>query len=120
MGVYDLQEQEQIDDLKAWWDRYGGTVTAGLVLGVLVIGGVQGWRWWTGKRAEDASVLYSAINDAVRTKDAAKAKDAIAQLTDRYAGTGYAPRGELLFANPAMRGLLPEATPGAAPLRPTP
>ena len=55
-------------------------------------------RWWAGKRAEDASVLYSAISDAVRAKDAAKAKDAAGQLTDRYAGTGYAPRGALLFA----------------------
>jgi len=98
MAVYDLQEQDQIDDLKAWWDRYGGTVAVGLVLGALVIGGIQGWRWWNGKRAEDASVLYSAVNDAARTKDAAKAKDAVAQITDRHAGTGYAPRASLLLA----------------------
>jgi predicted negative regulator of RcsB-dependent stress response len=98
MAVYDLEEQDQIDDLKAWWNRYGGTIAVGLVLGAIVVGGIQGWRWWNGKRAEDASVLYSAVNEATRTKDAAKARDAIAQLTDRYAGTGYAPRAELLFA----------------------
>ncbi|HKP66291.1 MAG TPA: tetratricopeptide repeat protein [Casimicrobiaceae bacterium] len=98
MAVYDLEEQDQIDELKAWWDRYGGAVTVGLVLAVLVIGGVQGWRWWNGKRAEDASVLYSAVSDASRAKDPAKAKDAIAQITDKYAGTGYAPRAALLYA----------------------
>jgi predicted negative regulator of RcsB-dependent stress response len=98
MAVYDLEEQDQIDDLKAWWNRYGGTIAVGLVLGAIVVGGIQGWRWWNGKRAEDASVLYSAVNEATRTKDAPKARDAIAQLTDRYAGTGYAPRAELLFA----------------------
>ena len=98
MAVYDLEEQDQIDELKAWWERYGGAVTVGLVLAVLVIGGVQGWRWWNGKRAEDASVLYSAVSDASRAKDPAKAKDAIAQITDKYAGTGYAPRAALLYA----------------------
>ncbi len=98
MAVYDLEEQDQIDDLKAWWDRYGGTVAAGVLLAALLIGGVQGWRWWTAKRAENASVLYSAVSEAARTKDAAKAKDAVAQITDRYAGTGYAPRAALLYA----------------------
>src|SRR6478752_5086073 len=98
MAVYDLDEQDQIDELKAWWARYGGAITVGLVLAVLVIGSVQGWRWWSGKRAEDASVLYSAVSEAARAKDSAKAKDAVSQITDRYAGTGYAPRAALLYA----------------------
>jgi len=98
MAVYDLQEQEQIDDLKAWWARYGGTVTVALVLGALVVAGIQGWRWYTAKRAEDASVLYIAVSDAARAKDAAKAKDAVSQITDRYAGTAYAPRAALMYA----------------------
>jgi predicted negative regulator of RcsB-dependent stress response len=98
MALFDLDEQDQIDDLKAWWRRYGGTVTVALVLGLLVVAGIQGWRWYVGHRAENASVLYSAVSEAVRTKDTAKAKDAIAQLTDRYAGTGYAPRAGLLYA----------------------
>ena len=98
MAAYDLEEQEHIDDLKAWWERYGGTVTVALVLGLLVAGGIQGWRWYQGHRAEHASVLYSAVSEAARTKDAAKAKDAIAQLAERYASTAYAPRAELLYA----------------------
>ena len=98
MAVYDLEEQDQIDDLKAWWERYGGTVTVALVLGLLVVAGIQGWRWYAGHRAESASVLYSAVSEAVRTKETAKAKDAIAELTSRYASTGYAPRAELLYA----------------------
>jgi len=31
MGVYDLQEQEQIDDLRAWWKRYGNTISSVVV-----------------------------------------------------------------------------------------
>jgi len=98
MAAYDPEEREQIDELKAWWERYGSAITAGLILGLLVIAGVQGWRWWNGKRAEDASVLYTAVSDAVRAKDAAKAKDAALSITDRYGSTAYAPRAALLYA----------------------
>jgi predicted negative regulator of RcsB-dependent stress response len=98
MAVYDLEEQDQIDELKARRTRYGSAVTVALVLGCLLIAGVQGWRYYTGKRAESASVLYGAVSEALRTKDAAKAKDAIAELTQSYASTGYAPRAELLYA----------------------
>jgi len=98
MAVYDLEEQEQLDDLKAWWKRWGNLVS-GIVIAVCVaIVGVQGWRWWKHSQAEQASVLYGAVVAASRSNDAAKAKDAQAQLADRFAGTGYAPRGAMLLA----------------------
>jgi len=98
MAVYDLQEQDQLEDLKAWWKQWGNYVTT-VVLAVCVgIVGVQGWRWWQHSQAEQASVLYSAISTAARANDAAKAKDAMAELAAKYAGTGYAPRGGLIVA----------------------
>src|SRR2546429_6558233 len=98
MAAYDLEEQEKIDDLKAWWQQYGSTITVGIVLACIVIGSVQGWRWWAGRRSADASVLYQAVSDGVRKSDPAKVKDAMAQLTDKFAGTAYAPRAALLYA----------------------
>ena len=77
MAAYDLEEQEKIDDLKAWWEQYGNTITVGIVLACIVIGSVQGWRWWAGRRAADASVLYQAVSDGVRKNDPAKVKDAL-------------------------------------------
>ena len=98
MAAYDLQEQEQIDDLKAWWDRWGGTVSTGVVIAALAIAAVQGWRWYSGKRAEEAGAMYQAASEAIRKNDAARARDAITQLEDRFSGTGYAPRAALLYA----------------------
>lgn len=98
MAVYDLEEQEQLDDLKAWWKRWGNLVS-GIVIAVCVaIVGVQGWRWWKHSQAEQASVLYGAVVAGSRANDVAKAKDAQAQLADRFSGTGYAPRGAMLLA----------------------
>jgi len=98
MAVYDLEEQDKLEDLKAWWKQWGNTI-AGAVIAVCVgVIGVQGWRWWSQEQAERASVLYSAVSAAARAIDVAKAKDAMTQLADKYGGTGYAPRAALIVA----------------------
>jgi predicted negative regulator of RcsB-dependent stress response len=104
MAVYDLEEQEKLDDLKAWWDQYGKYVSAGLVVVALVMVGVQGWRWYAQKLSAEASVLYLAASTGVRNSDAAKVKDAALELESKYARTGYAPRAALLYAKTAFDG----------------
>jgi predicted negative regulator of RcsB-dependent stress response len=98
MPVYDLQEQDQIEDLKAWWARYGKYVSAVLTTAAVVVIGVQGWRWYQSSQADKASVLYQAVNEAARANDLAKAKDPATQLVSQFGGTAYAPRGVLLYA----------------------
>jgi predicted negative regulator of RcsB-dependent stress response len=98
MAVYDLEEQEKLDDLKAWWHQWGNAITAIAVVACVALAGVQGWRWWTGKQAEEASALFSGLSQAARANDLAKAKDATAALEDRFARTGYAPRSALVLA----------------------
>ena len=98
MAVYDLEEQDQLEDLKAWWAQWGNYVTSiGLAVCVGVVG-VQGWRWWRHSQSEQASVLYGAVSAAARANDLGKAKDAMTGLADKFAGTGYAPRGGLILA----------------------
>jgi predicted negative regulator of RcsB-dependent stress response len=98
MAVYDLEEQEQLDELKAWWERHGNRVAAVVIAGCVAYLGWQGWRWYEAGHLDAASALYSAVQDAARNDNAPKAKEAMAQLTDRYASTPYAPRAALLDA----------------------
>ena len=102
MAAYDLDEQEKLGDLKAWWSRYGNYVTGAITVVALIIAANQGWKWYTGKQAAEASGLYFALSDAAGKNDAAKVKDATAQLIEKFAGTGYAPRGALLAAKSAF------------------
>jgi len=82
--AYDLEEQDQLEDLKAWWRQWGNTI-AGVVIAVSVgVISVQGWRWWTQQQAMQAAAIYDAVNAAVRANDSAKAKDAMAQLADQF------------------------------------
>jgi predicted negative regulator of RcsB-dependent stress response len=96
--AYDIEEQEQLDDLKAWWRQWGNLITGVVVALAVGIIAVQGWRWWQGYQAAQAAVLYSAVTAAVKANDVAKAKEAMAQLDDRFGGTGYAARAALLVA----------------------
>jgi predicted negative regulator of RcsB-dependent stress response len=98
MAVYDLEEQEKIDDLKAWWAVNGKYVSAAVVIFAVGFIGVQGWRWYQGTQAEKASVLYQAVSQAARANDAVKAKEPATQLVERFSATAYAPRGALLYA----------------------
>lgn len=98
MAVYNLEEQEQIDELKTWWKQYGNLVT-GVVLAVSVsVAGWQGWNWWQRSRAAQAAVVFGALEQASATHDAKKARDAAGELIDKYAMTSYAGMAALLSA----------------------
>ena len=102
MAAYDLDEQEKLGDLKAWWSRYGNYVTAAITVVALLIAANQAWKWYTGKQGTEAATLYFALSDAATKNEAAKVKDASAQLMEKFASTGYAPRGALLAAKSAF------------------
>ncbi len=58
MAVYDLEEQEQIDEFKAWWNQYRNIVTLLVVAVLLTLTGMQGWRYYQNRQALDAGTLY--------------------------------------------------------------
>jgi Uncharacterized protein conserved in bacteria len=99
MAVYDHQEREQIEDLKEWWNRWGGYLVTIIVGVLLVIFAVQGWRYWHNKNSDAASTLYFAVSDSLVKEDNARAREAMTQLAADYGGTGYAPRAALLYAH---------------------
>ena len=45
MAAYDLEEQEQIAEFKAWWKQYGSLLTF-VVMAAAVV--VLAWRGWNG------------------------------------------------------------------------
>ena len=86
MAVYDLEEQEQLDDLKAWWTRWGNTVAGVVIAAVRRHRRRAGLALVTaaaGRGARRCSTARSATR--ARANDVAKAKDAMAQLADKYA-----------------------------------
>jgi len=98
MAVYDREEQESIDDLKAWWSRWGNTVSWVAITAAVVVVGSQAWRWYSAGQSDAAGALYFAVASAARTNEPAKAREAMTALADKHAGSAFAPRGALIYA----------------------
>jgi len=88
--AYDLEEQEQIAALKAWWRDYGSLVIVGAVSFLLAVGGFQGWRYYKHGQANAAVTLYGQLDQAERSGDHKKVRDIASQIVAQYGGTGYA------------------------------
>ena len=98
MAAYDLEEQEQLDELKTWWKMYGNLVTGILVAVALAVVAWQGWNWWQRQQSVQASALFSGLQTAVAQKDAKRARELAGELIDKYSATAYAGMGALLAA----------------------
>ena len=98
MAAYDLEEQEQLDELKTWWKMYGNLVTGILVAVALAVAAWQGWNWWQRQQSAQASALFSALQTAAASQDAKRARELAGELIDKYSATAYAGMGALLAA----------------------
>ena len=93
----DLEEQEQVDELKAYWKKYGNYITKGAIVFFVLYGLFQGWGYYQTKQSLGASELYQSIVvlDEKNTKDIIQKSQ---NLMDDYRGTPYAGRAAILFA----------------------
>ena len=98
MAVYDLEEQEQLDELKTWWKQYGNLVTAGTVAVAVAVVGWQGWNWWQRDQSTQAAAAYAVVERAIGEHDAKKAREASGELIDKFAETAYAAMAVLASA----------------------
>ncbi|HEY8857758.1 MAG TPA: tetratricopeptide repeat protein [Rugosibacter sp.] len=96
MATYDLEEQEQLAELKTWWQQYGNRVTSIVVALALAVAAWQGWQWWQHQQSAKASVIYSGLQQAAGQKDAKRVKELAGELIEKYSGTSYAGMGALI------------------------
>jgi len=96
--AYDLEKQEKIDDLKAWWQEHGKLVILGVVVFVLAVGGFQGWRYYRDGQALAAGTLYEQLAQAERTGDRKKVWEIADQIVSKHGSTPYAVFGALSAA----------------------
>ena len=98
MATYDLDEQERLDELKAWWKRWGNMLMIALAV---VIAAAAGWRYWqnhTFTQSLEAATVYEKLTQSLATNDSKGAREAGSMLIDQYKSTAYAPRAALLLA----------------------
>lgn len=96
--AYDLEEQEKIATLKAWWERYGNALTS-VVLGVAVaVAGYNLWQWYQRDHVAKAAGAYDELQRAVTMKNMPRTRELAGVLLDKYGSTAYAQMGAMLSA----------------------
>lgn len=98
MANYDLEEQEQLAEIKTWWKQYGNQLINVLLGAALLALAWQGWNWYQRSQASQASMVYHVLQNAVAEKDSARIKAASGELLEKYSGSTYAALGALTAA----------------------
>jgi predicted negative regulator of RcsB-dependent stress response len=98
MATLDLQEQEQLDALKAWWNDNRNQILGALLIVVVVMGGWRGWQYYQNKQSYEAATLYQQFIEQLASNDTKRINDAATAVTDKFGSTAYAARAELLAA----------------------
>jgi predicted negative regulator of RcsB-dependent stress response len=94
----DLQEQEQLDELKAFWKQYGNLITWLLILALGAFAAFNAWNWWQREQGVKASAMVDALVQAAEAGDVDRTTRVLADLKDRYGRTAQAQQGALLAA----------------------
>jgi len=98
MAALDLQEQEQLEALKAWWNENNKWLLGTLLAIFVTIGGWRGWQYYTHNQAAEAATLYQQFTVQIGSGDAKRVNDAAAAVIDKFPSTGYASRAALQAA----------------------
>jgi predicted negative regulator of RcsB-dependent stress response len=94
----DLEEQEQLAELKLWWRQHGNLIVTTIVAAALAFSAWQGWRWYQASQAGQAAGVYESLVRAAQTADAKALRDASGTLIESYPRTLYASMGALVAA----------------------
>ena len=96
--AYNLEEQEQIDAMKAWWAEYGKLVILAVIACLVTVAAFQGWRYYKAQQTERAATLFTQLDQAEAANEPKKVRDIAAQIIQSYGSTPYAGMAALAAA----------------------
>jgi len=93
----DLEEQEQLDEFRAWWKKNGKMATNIVLAALVAYSAWTGYNYFQQKKAVEASELFQNLVQLDATK-IGDIKAQSAKLMENYAGTPYAGRAAVFAA----------------------
>ena len=98
MATYDLEEQEQLAALKAWWNDHGGAIILGATLVLAAVGAWNAWTWYQRSQSAQAAVLYDTLQKAARANDLKTTRETAGAILENFPRSAYAPLAALVSA----------------------
>jgi predicted negative regulator of RcsB-dependent stress response len=94
----DLQEQEQVDALKAFWARYGNLIMWTVTLALAAFAGYNYWMKLQRDKSGAASTMYGELQSAADAGDAKRAAQIFGDMQAKAPKTTFTQLGALLVA----------------------
>lgn len=101
MAAYDLEEQEQLESIKAWWKQYGNLITYVVLVVSVAVLAFQAWNWYQRSQSAKAAAVFEALQRSIGAHDTQREKAAIGELVQNFSGTPYASLGAMQAARSA-------------------
>lgn len=94
----DLEEQEQLDQLKYFWKQYGNLINGILITVLLAVAGWNLYHYWQRSQAAQAAALYDEVERVARSGDTGRLERVLGDMQSKFASTTYAQHAGLLSA----------------------
>ncbi len=98
---FNLEEQEQLAELKAWWKQYGKWLIAALIAILIAYLSFTGWNWWQNRVALGATKLYDTLLVSAQKQDVPGVLRAANDIQEQYGSSSYAGMAGLVAAQVA-------------------
>lgn len=96
--AYDLEEQESLDQLKAWWEKWGNLTLSCITVGCLGFAAWNGWNWYERNQGAKATVAYVQLQNAYVQNDSKNMKSLADGLMKEYPRHVFASLAALMKA----------------------
>ena len=100
----DLEEQEQLAELKAFWNKYGNAITWLLIVVLSGFAAWNGWQYWQRQSAGKAAVLLDELDRAAQAADTDKVQRVWSDIQANAGRTIQARQAALLAAKALQAG----------------
>ena len=94
----DLEEQEQLDQLKHFWNTWGTLISTAVILIAGAAAAWNGYQYWQSRQAAQAAALFDAVDVAAASADQGRLEQAFGDLKSKYSGTAQAGQAGLAVA----------------------
>lgn len=94
----DLEEQEQLDQLKNFWKQYGNPITWVLIAVLAAYAGWNAWNWWQREQSAKSGAMFDQLDKAATAGDADQAGRIFIDMKERFPRTSFTQQAGLLAA----------------------